>query len=50
VIEEEGAIATDQDQEMIPVDDVPARKLYLGWEPDKLNRRCSITLGRESLS
>jgi hypothetical protein len=47
VIEEEAGTATDQDQDMIPIDD---RKQYINWEPDEINRRCSITLGRDSLS
>lgn len=50
MIEEEAATATDKDQEMIRIEDVPVRKQYIDWEPDELNRLCPITLGRESLS
>ncbi|PSN29190.1 hypothetical protein C0J52_26274 [Blattella germanica] len=43
VIEEEAAAATDEDQELIPIDDIPLKKQTIDWEPDEPSRRCSVT-------
>jgi hypothetical protein len=50
VIEEEAAAATDEDQELIPIDDIPVKKQNVDWEPDELSRRCSVTSESNSLS
>jgi hypothetical protein len=41
VIEEEAAEATDEDQDMIPIDDIPVKMGNL--DPGEINRHCPIT-------
>jgi hypothetical protein len=50
VIEEEAAAATDEDQELIPIDDIPVKRQDIDWEPDELSTCCSNTSESNSLS
>jgi hypothetical protein len=50
VIEKEAAAATDEDQELIPVDDIPVKWQNIDLEPDELSSCCSIISVSNSLS
>jgi hypothetical protein len=50
MIEEEASAVTDEDQESIPIDDIPINMQNIDWEPDELSRRFSVTSETTSLS